>query len=359
MYSNRTPRTTRAGRRSSRWRQSRGFNIFVIVTLLISAVLLALVLLQREADTSSSQGELSGDAVATFALLDVGQALSAAIVTDDGYSLVYDFGLTQSNTEDVILPFLEEHRVSEIDYAILSHPHQDHVGGLPALLESMPIATYIDPVLETTNQTYAQSLEMIEERDIHAEIARQGDTYSLGEHVDLEILWPTDDLLIDSDGSHRLNDNSTVVRVDIGDVSILLTGDIERDAEDILVDTMAVNLDVDILQVGHHGSNTSSQDHFLAASSPALAAIPVGQDNQYGHPHGEVMQRLRQHNIQIYRTDVDGTVIIQTDGESWDVTTTRTGQSWTDIRSSLRWIGSNWTAMATSSPSWFSMMGSN
>ena len=343
----------------SRLRRSRRFNLFVLATLLVSALLLALALLERDSDSPAVTGSPDGDPVATFALLDVGQALSAALVTEDGHSMVYDFGVSGANTHEVIIPFMEEHGVSEIDYAILSHPHQDHLGGLPQLLDSMPVARFIDPVLETTNQTYAHSLERIEEHGIDASMTRQGDAYTLGNHVELEILWPVDELIRDPDGAPNLNENSTVVRVDIGDVSMLLTGDIEREAENILVETMASEIDVDILQVGHHGSNTSSQDHFLRAANPSLAAIPVGRDNPYGHPHREVMQRLREHEIRIFRTDVDGTVIIQTDGESWDVTSTRTGQSWTNPGLPQPWTESSMTSSGTDSPSSFLMILSN
>ncbi len=306
------------------WLHTNRFNLFLIATLLVSAALLALVYLQWGDDDSIASGQLESDPIATFALLDVGQALSAALVTTDGHSMVYDFGLTAGDTEETILPFLAEHEVEQIDVAILSHPHQDHLGGLPRLLESATIAHYVDPVLETTNQTYAQSLEMIEDLQPEVTVARQGQTYTLGEHVEMEILWPTDDLLLEPDGSHNLNDNSTVVRIDIGDASILLTGDLEREGENILVDTLAAPLDVDILQVGHHGSNTSSQTHFLNAVTPSAGLIPVGRDNQYGHPHREVMQRLREAEIDIYRTDVDGTITLETDGSGWLITTERT-----------------------------------
>jgi competence protein ComEC len=324
MNANRPQYRTR--RQSSRTllRRTGRFNLFVLGMMLVSAALLALVLIEREDEAASRQGALEGDNLATVAVLDVGQALSVAIVTDDGYSMVYDFGVSGANTHEVIIPFLEEHGIEEIDYAILSHPHQDHLGGLPQLLDTMPVAHYIDPVLETTNQTYAHSLERIEQYEIETSIARQGETYSLGQHVELEILWPVDDLITNSDGTPNLNENSTVVRAEIGEVSILLTGDIEREAERILTETMADRIDVAILQAGHHGSNTSSQDYFLDVSTPELAVISAGLDNQYGHPHTEVMQRLRERNIQVYRTDVDGTVIIQTDGSTWDVSGTRT-----------------------------------
>ena len=316
-----------AGTRAPGRRRSRRFNFFVLATLLVSIVLLGLVYWEyRSDDQQPTAAELDSEPVATLAVLDVGQALSVALVTHDGYSMVYDFGLTIADANETIIPFLDEHDVDELDMAIVSHPHQDHIGGLPTLLESVPVGLYIDPALETTNQTYLRSLEMVEDLEIETSLARQGDTYSLGADVEMGTLWPVDDLLLNADGTLRLNDNSTVIRVDIGDVSILLTGDAEQDAEEILVDTMAGDLDVDILLAGHHGSNTSSHNPFLDATSPSIAIISAGADNQYGHPHSEVMHRLRQHEIDIYRTDVDGTVIIQTDGTGWTVSTTQSGQ---------------------------------
>jgi competence protein ComEC len=350
----------RFGQRSQARRHPRGFTLVVLAMLLISATLLTVVLVQREFSAQSGSRELGGERLPTIAVLDVGQAIAAAVVTEDGAALVYDFGLTRSDAEDVILPFLREHRVDQIDYAVLSHPHQDHVGGLPTILEEISIGLYIDPVLETTNQTYLQSLEMIEEREISVVTARRGDEYLLGENAVIEILWPVEDLLINRDGSHRLNDNSTVVRLTIGDVTVLFTGDIEADAEAALGGDYGRELAVDILQIAHHGSNTSSQDEFLELASPEVGIIPVGPDNQYGHPHAEVMQRLRSHGIEIYRTDVDGTVIIETDGVDFDITTTRTDQSkWRAIALLRRWTKSRPMLMGSGSRYLYSMMASN
>jgi competence protein ComEC len=351
--------TRPAGRSGRSNRHPRLFSFLVLTTLIVSAVLLALAIYDRQT-TSSTTGEIGdGDVLATFAVLDVGQALSAAVVTADGESLVYDFGLSRDNVEQTIIPFLEEHGVSEINYAVLSHPHQDHVGGLPTLLEAIPIGHYIDPALETTNQTYLRSLEMVDALGMRASLARRGDEYQLGEHVWFEILWPIDELLTASDGSHLLNDNSTVVRVVVDEIEILLTGDIETNAEHMLVEDYGSDLTVDILQIAHHGSNTSSKDAFLEVARPEIGIIPVGADNRYGHPHREVVQRLRQHEVTIYRTDVDGTVIVTTDGKQFQVTTTRSGQSWLRQGFAPHWITLKPTITAPGSRFWFSTMVSN
>ena len=308
-------------------RLSRAFAVFIAISLVASVALLLGVILTRDAHVPDERGAAGSTASATIGFFDVGQGLSVGVVTGDGASMLYDFGNSRADAEEIIIPFFREHDIDAIDYAVLSHPHQDHLGGLPAFLEVMPVNRFLDPVIETTNQTYFQSLEMIDERGIPASAARQGDTYALGDHATFEILWPTDELLTERDGEHRINDNSSVIRLDIGDLAVLLTGDIEEDAEAELIQTFDDGLDVDVLQVSHHGSDTSTSTDWLSHTTPETGIISSGLDNQYGHPHDEPLQRLREHEVQIYRTDIDGTVILRTRGDSYDITTERTDTS--------------------------------
>lgn len=349
----------RAGTRRPSQRHPRPFSIAMLAIIVISASLIAIAYVRIGAESALPPGELSGDSLATIAIFDVDQGLAVAVATSDGAGMVYDYGRSRSHAEDVILPFLRRHGISQVDYAILSHPHQDHVGGLPAFLEATPIRLYLDPVIETTNQTYLQSLQTVERLGISVSRARRGGEYRLGDHVEMEILWPTDDLLTESDGLHRINDNSTVVRLTVGEFDMLLTGDIEHDAESTLVDDYGSDLSVEVLQVPHHGSNSSNQDAFLQSTSPAVGIISLGAGNQYGHPHSEVIQRLRRHDVQTYRTDLDGTVIIETDGTDYEISTTRTDQSWINRDSGQRWTALNPIPTALGSPYWSSMMVSN
>jgi competence protein ComEC len=341
--------------------RTRVVNVIFLGSLAVSVLLLALVVFFRD-DLDGDEariGQLDGDAIVTVAVFDVGQALSVGVVTSDGHSLLYDFGLSRANVEEVIVPFFRARGVERIDYAVLSHPHQDHVGGLPALLETMPIGVYLDPVIESTNQTYARSLEMILDLEIPAEAARRGDRFSLGEHVSVDILWPTDDLLRERDGTDRINDNSTVLRLTAGSVRFLLTGDIERDAEAALVELEGSGLHVDVLQVAHHGSNSSTADPFLEVARPSVAIVSAGHENRYGHPHVEPMQRLRGAGSTIYRTDVDGTVTIRSDGDSFEISVERTSESWrTPQLSSLSIVLSTMKIMMPL-PSSYLTMGSN
>jgi beta-lactamase superfamily II metal-dependent hydrolase len=137
--------------------------------------------------------------------------------------------------------------------------------------------------------------------------------------VTAEILWPVNPLMMDGSQESR-NDNSIVIRITHGDIAFLITGDIESKAETALVEADDDDLlRADVMVVPHHGSNTSSTADFLDAISPTVAIIPVGLDNQYDHPRDEVLQRLRFRSIRNYRTDLDGTVEVRSDGEAYQV----------------------------------------
>jgi competence protein ComEC len=254
-----------------------------------------------------------------FSVIDVGQGACVVVVTPDGHTLVADVGRSQERVRNVVIPYLREQGVERIDYLVATNPDQDHIGGMPAILEEMEVGAWVDPVVETTNQTYAESLEMVASLDIEPIRARRGGTLDLGPDVTAEILWPVDPLMMDGSQESR-NDNSVVIRITHGDIAFLITGDIEANAEEALVEADDDDLlRADVLVVPHHGSNTSSTADFLDAISPTVAIIPVGLDNQYDHPRDEVLQRLRFRSIRIYRTDLDGTVEVRSNGEAYQV----------------------------------------
>jgi competence protein ComEC len=188
----------------------------------------------------------------------------------------------------------------------------------------MPVRNFVDPAIPTTNQTYGHTLERVIEYDVNPILARPGTTLDMGPEVRAEILWP-EEPFIESGGEPVTNENSTVIQLTFGDVTFLLTGDIEQQAESTLVESFENDeLQSDVLLIAHHGSRSSSSAEFLDAVSPSTAVIPVGLNNPYGHPHDEVMQRLRFRGIAIHRTDLDGTIEMVTDGTQYTVVTDRT-----------------------------------
>lgn len=305
----RGPRARRVKPRLPAW--------LVVLGLLLLA---ALALLARSGwfrGPSVEPGGGSGQT--TIAFLDVGQALAVAVVTADGHALLYDAGNSARDVREVIAPFFEARGVTRLDYLLLSHPDQDHVGGMPAVIDAFPIGAFLDPALPSTNLAYLETLERVADRGIPAQRARRGQSFLLGEQVRLEILWPRDPLLQDESGEVADNDNALVVRVVDGAVTVLLTGDIEAPAEHELVALEGGGLRAPVLQVPHHGSQTSTTPELLEAVRPQIAVISAGAGNPYGHPHAEVVNRLRAAGSAVYRTDVDGTVIIETDGASYRV----------------------------------------
>lgn len=305
----RGPRARRVKPRLPAW--------LVVLGLLLLA---ALALLARSGwfrGPSVEPGGGSGQT--TIAFLDVGQALAVAVVTADGHALLYDAGNSARDVREVIAPFFEARGVTRLDYLLLSHPDQDHVGGMPAVIDAFPIGAFLDPALPSTNLAYLETLERVADRGIPAQRARRGQSFLLGEQVRLEILWPRDPLLQDESGEVTDNDNALVVRVVDGAVTVLLTGDIEAPAEHELVALEGGGLRAPVLQVPHHGSQTSTTPELLEAVRPQIAVISAGAGNPYGHPHAEVVNRLRAAGSAVYRTDVDGTVIIETDGASYRV----------------------------------------
>ena len=298
----------------------------VAVTLIIACILAAMALsivptpefgddATRE---SASVEQTAGDGGALVTVFDVGQGQAVAVITPDGHAALIDSGRSQTRIEEEIVPYLHAHGVDALDYLILSHPDQDHVGGMPRVLELLPVGTWVDPAIPTTNQTYAQTLEMILEAGISATLARRGERFELGPGVELELLWPVDPLLTSGDEPDS-NENSAVVRIRIGDVVVLDPGDLERGGEAELVERDGDGLQADILIVGHHGSKSSSTADFLDAVDGDVAIISSGLNNQYGHPHDEVLQRLRFRDYDIYRTDLDGTLEITSDGTDYSI----------------------------------------
>jgi len=297
-----------------------GSIVFLIVCAILALTLLPIDI-GRDQQAEPTATRIIERGKLTFALLDVGQGLSAAVVTPSGHAMVIDGGRSGERVREELLPFLRDHNIETLDYVVMTHPDQDHVGGLPALLEAMTVKAWVDPVVPSSNQSYERALDLVVQKNIEAIRGRRGMRLDLGPDVSVELLWPEDPLTL-SPGEQGDNNSSIVTKITYGDVSFLVTGDAEAPAERRMIELESnEDLRSTFLVVGHHGSASSSTGAFLDAVSPEVALIPVGLNNQYGHPADEVIQRLRLRNIQIYRSDLDGRIEITTDGSDYDIWT--------------------------------------
>ncbi|HEY6343272.1 MAG TPA: DNA internalization-related competence protein ComEC/Rec2 [Bryobacteraceae bacterium] len=245
--------------------------------------------------------------------IDVGQGDSHLLIFPDGKRMLIDgggilqYGRTRKTNldmgEDVVSPYLWNRGIRNLDVVVETHAHVDHIGGLPAVLDNF------HPRELWTGANAAPELNRRAQRlGIQVMDRRAGEQFDFsGAHI--EILSPPPDYLVEKVG----NNDSLAFRVSYGSRSILLTGDMERPMEGLLL-TDGADLHSDVLKVGHHGSRTSTILPFLEAVAPSVAVISAGYENSFGHPHPDVVRRLAQRHITILRTDQDGLVSVSTDG---------------------------------------------
>ena len=250
----------------------------------------------------------SGSAPRAVHFRDVGQA-DSILVCSGGETMLVDAG--DIGGGDAVVDYLKSQGVEKLDYLVMTHPHADHIGGMPEVLEAFPVGTVILPDAEAATKLYTRVLESIFEKELAVQQPIPGDSFSLGEAQCL-ILGPA---ALDYE---ELNNFSVVLKVTLGDTSFLLTGDAEAQAEQDILDTGA-DVQANVLKVGHHGSYTSSSQAFLDAVHPQMAVISVGEGNSYGMPHKEPLQRLRDAGIRVLRTDQLGPIVICSDGQSLSI----------------------------------------
>ena len=241
--------------------------------------------------------------------IDVGQALSV-LVECDGQFMLYDGG----NVDDgsLVVSYLQSQGVEQLEYVFCSHAHEDHVGGLAAALACFPAYHVYSPVTEADTKCFQDFVKYTQQQGLQVEVPAVGTMWPLG-GATVTMLGPVAQY---SD----TNDTSLVLRIDYGSTSFLLTGDMEKTAETDLVNSGA-NLRADVLQVGHHGSSTSTSYLFLNAVLPEMGVISCGAGNKYGHPHEETLSILRDAGVDVYRTDLQGTITISSDGQNYTVGT--------------------------------------
>ena len=258
-------------------------------------------------DASLAAGDVSfQDGKLNVAFLDVGQGDSILLKSPDGKTMLIDAG--EATEEEVIKSALQNNGIEKIDYLIATHPHSDHIGSMPAIVEAYEIGEIYMPRASSNTKTYEQLLENIQEKGLTVHAGRAGVTLDFGEQVQGEFLAPA------SEEYEETNNDSLVLKLTYGETSFLFTGDAEALSEGEMLESTPEKLDADVLKVGHHGSSSSSSTDFLLAVSPEYAVISCGKENSYGHPHAETTYSLKQLGVTTYRTDLLGTILAVSDG---------------------------------------------
>ncbi len=278
--------------------------------------------------------------------IDVGQGDSALIKTSWGRTVLIDGGGKNRNLESeadtgemIVIPLLLDERVSKLDLVVATHGHDDHMEGLMTVLKEFRTSALVIPDCDE-NKELKELVEIAKKRNIPVKACGAGDSIILDANTSLSVLHPQRTVYLDNplvinnpliinnpavgnkspnSNNSVVNNNSLVLKLTYKDLDVLFTGDIEKEAEGILVDSGA-DLEADVLKVAHHGSITSTSDFFLNKVIPKAAIISVGSNN-FGHPSDIVLERLRSSRTAVYRTDEHGAVILTSDGKRFRIKT--------------------------------------
>jgi competence protein ComEC len=244
--------------------------------------------------------------------LDVGQGDAVLIEADDEVMMIDAGGNDQ---EVVLIDMLVKMGIEEIDILVGTHPHEDHIGGMDRVIERFETGKIFMPNVTHTTATFRSVMQSIKNSGLKISDSAAGSSHNLGSAT-WEIIAPN------SGEYEDLNNYSIVIRLVYEGTAFLFTGDCEIESEAEMLDA-GWGLDADVLKISHHGSSSSNSKEFLEAVSPEYGVICVGEDNPYGHPHQEVLERLDESDIRIYRTDMDGTVVFTSDGSNLEIETWR------------------------------------
>ncbi len=248
--------------------------------------------------------------------LDVGQG-DCTLVLCDGESMIIDGG--PYSASDFLYSFIRNTlKLEHMDFMISTHPHEDHAGGLAAVLNAVPVDLILTPIKKWDSHKFESMMNYADRQGTPVSIPNEGDTLQLG-GATITILhcWPE---ARDYSGT---NDMSIVVRIDYGNTSLIITGDAEMYSEYMMIDS-ELPLKADVLRVAHHGSYTACSQQFIDAVNPTYSVISCGKGNSYGHPHQVVLDRLT--NTKLYRTDLQGTILCVSDGTNITFSTERETQ---------------------------------
>lgn len=236
--------------------------------------------------------------------IDIGQG-DSILIQINNKNLLIDSGPGTASSK--LFSYLDKYGVRKLDYIIATHPHEDHIGNMGSVIKKYVIGQFYAPKISSSTKTFESMTSALKQKKLKINVAKPGVSLDLGSGINCDIIAPLN--------THydETNHYSAVVKLSFGSKKFLFMGDAEKVNERELL-ASKVDLNADVLKVGHHGSSSSSSKEFLEAVSPEIAVISCGKGNDYGHPHKETTIELNRRNITLYRTDINKDILLICDG---------------------------------------------
>jgi len=254
----------------------------------------------------------------TVFFIDVGQS-DATLIVCGGSAMLIDGG--NPSDSSLIYSFLQRYGITHLEYIVATHAHADHVGGLVGALNYATVSVALSPVTDFDTRAFENFVRYLNAQGVSITVPKHGDTFMLGSsHV--QIVGPINE-------SSNPNNTSIVMRVTYGETIFLFAGDAEGALERDILEA-GYDISATVLRVGHHGGDTSTTYPFLREIMPTYAVISCGRDNQYGHPHENLLSRLRDADVTVFRTDMQGTITAVSDGRTVSFTAERNSEAQTN-----------------------------
>ena len=282
------------------------FNIYIKLTFLFFICVTTLCACSAEDFWNYYLNENNAYGVYTDSIsahyLDIGQGDSIFVELPNSECILIDAGI--GNKGEYIENYIKNIGYDKIDYLIATHPHADHIGSMDYIISNMDIGSIYMPNVIAATKTYERLLESVQEKGLKIRSAKAGMGIIDENDLSVDILGPVE---IDDD---ELNNCSIIIKITYENDSYLFIGDAEKEE----LRTVEADMSADVLKVGHHGSRTSTTEEFLEEVNPRYAIISCGTDNDYGHPHKETINLLEDFDVEYYRTDLQGTITVTSDG---------------------------------------------
>ncbi|WP_027624434.1 ComEC/Rec2 family competence protein [Clostridium lundense] len=238
--------------------------------------------------------------------IDVGQG-DSILISINGTNMLIDSGSHEK--EEYLITYLKKQKIKKLHHVIATHPHEDHIGSMAGIIKNFNIENFYGPKVVVNEKCFTSMVTELRKKHLKIQVAKVGKKIKIHPNIICEIIAPN------NTSYENINNHSVVIKLTYGYTSFIFTGDAEKISENEMLKG-SINLKCDVLKLGHHGSNTSTTDSFLEKTSPKIAIISCGKKNIFRHPNKKIVNKLKNKNIKVYRTDIDGNIILISNGNS-------------------------------------------